>query len=228
MELKTYFSALRRRWPIVVALPLLALMLGLYQEVTRTPMWTTDVRARVLFDPQTPPTNEFDYNRFYLFGSTEYTIDDLVEVLQGNVFAEGVADRLADPSITSTDVEQALGMERRHRVLTVSVTASDEDDAVNIAAAAGDELRENATSLLGLDQIESEALIEIVDRPAEAMSDTARMRLLIVLQALAAAGLGVLLAFLVDYLDDTLYDSDTASVALRLPHLASVPSERRG
>lgn len=228
MELKTYFGALRRRLPIVVALPLLALMLGLYQEVTRTPMWTTDVQARVLFDSETPPTDDFDYNRFYLFGSTEYTIDDLVEVLQGNVFADGVADRLADPSITSADVEQALGMERRHRVLTVTVTAPDHDDAVNIATAAGEELRENASSLLGLNQIESEALIEIVDRPVDAMSDTARARLLTILQVLAAAGAGVILAFLIDYLDDTLYDSNTASAALRLPHLASVPSERRG
>lgn len=228
MELKTYFNALLRRWPIVVALPLLALVFGVYQEATRTPTWTTDVQARVLFDSTSPPTDDFDFNRFYQFGSTEYAIDDLVEVLHGNVFAEGVAERLSDPTVTTTDVEQALGMERRHRVLTITVTAGDHDRAVNIASAAATELEENASALLGLNQIESEALIEIVDRPVDAMSDAARARLLIILQVLAAAGAGVILAFLIDYLDDTLYDRDSVAAALRLPHLASVPSERRG
>ena len=47
------------------------------------------------------------------------------------------------------------------------------------------------------------------------------------LEVLAALGFGVLLAFLVDYIDDTLYDAESTTAALRLPHLASVPAEPR-
>lgn len=228
MELKTYFNALRRRWPIVVALPLLALVIGLYQDVTRTTMWSTDVQARVLFDDQRAPSEDFDYNQFYRFGSTEYTIDDLVEILRGNIFAEAVAARVNSPEITTSDIQEAIGTERRHRVLTVTVDAPDNDEAVSIATAVSAELEANASAYLGLNQIDASALIEIVDRPVDAMPDTSRARLLLILQVIAALGAGVLLAFLIDYLDDTIYDSESMSAALRLPHLASVPAERRG
>jgi capsular polysaccharide biosynthesis protein len=42
-----------------------------------------------------------------------------------------------------------------------------------------------------------------------------------------ALGVGVLLAFFVDYLDDTLYDLDAVQAVMRLPHLTTVTGKRR-
>jgi capsular polysaccharide biosynthesis protein len=47
------------------------------------------------------------------------------------------------------------------------------------------------------------------------------------LQIVAAIGAGVLLAYLVDYLDDSLHDGEQTATILGVPLLASVPLERR-
>jgi capsular polysaccharide biosynthesis protein len=73
---------------------------------------------------------------------------------------------------------------------------------------------------------DSDAVVQVIDQPGQAGPDNSRARLLLVLQVIAAAGAGVLLAFLVDYLDDTFHDGEVAAATLGVPHLASVPVER--
>lgn len=96
-----------------------------------------------------------------------------------------------------------------------------------MARAVADELELDATAYLGLDKLESTALIDVIERPNGAAPNTMRTLLLLALEVLAGIGAGVLIAFLVDYLDDTLRDAETLTATLGLPHLATVPVESR-
>jgi capsular polysaccharide biosynthesis protein len=227
LELKTYFNILKRRWPIVVLLPLIVGLGAIYQEVSRDPSYSTHTRATVIREPDLPPAGEFDYDRYYNYLASEFAIDDLVEAARGNVFSAGVAARLpAELGVGAGEVQNSMAVERQHRVLTMTATSGDPHTAELIAQAAADELKEGAFDYLGIEGIGSSAVVEVIQTPGVAAADTGRARLLLVLQVIAALGAAVLLAFVIDYLDDTLYDAESTADVLRVPHLASVPAER--
>jgi capsular polysaccharide biosynthesis protein len=229
LELKAYVSILRRRWPIVLLLPLIVGLGAIFQEVSRDPVYSTQLRASVIRQPEVPPAGEFDYDRYYNYLASEFAIDDLVEAVRGNVFAEAVASRLpAESGIGAGNVQGVLASERQHRVLTITASSGNKQEAEQIAQAAMVELQEHAFDYLGIEGIGSSAVVGIIQTPGAAGPDTGRARLLLALQVIAALGAAVLLAFFVDYLDDTFYDADSAAHVLRVPHLASVPAERGG
>lgn len=225
MELKVYLQALRRRWPVMLALPLIVALLAVVQDVSRDTTYATNARLRVISELI---DGEFtDYPDDDNFIASEYAIDDLVEAVRGNVFASAVAERVRASGIDigNGEVESAIAADREHRVLTVTVRSADPARAEVIAREATAELEMAAFDYIGLPSEASGQVVRVIDQPGDAGPDTSRARLLLILQVLAAAGVGVLLAFLVDYLDDTLHDGEATSATLGLPHLANVPAE---
>jgi capsular polysaccharide biosynthesis protein len=227
MELKVYLQALWRRWPIVLALPLLVGLLAVFQEVSRDTTYATHAKLRVISEQL---EGDFtDYPADDNFIASEYAIDDLVEAVRGNVFSEVVAARVRATGIDigGGEVQSAIAASREHRVLTVTVQSGDSARAEAIAREATAELEVAAFDYIGLPSPDAGSVVVVIDQPGPAGPDTSRARLLLLLQVIAAAGAGVLLAFLVDYLDDTLHDGESTAATLDLPHLASVPTERR-
>jgi capsular polysaccharide biosynthesis protein len=227
MELKVYLQALRRRWPVILALPLIVALLAIAQDVSRETTYATDARLRVISERI---EGDFtDYPDDDNFIASEYAIDDLVEAVRGNVFAAAVAERVraSGMEIGTEEVESAIASDREHRVLTVTVRSADPERAEAIAREATLELEASAFEYIGIPSPDSGQVVTVIDQPGEAGPDTSRARLLLLLQIVAAAGAGVLLAFLIDYLDDTLHDGETTAATLGLPYLASVPTEPR-
>ncbi len=227
MELKVYLQALRRRWPVILALPLIVALLAIVQDVSRETTYATDARLRVISERI---EGDFtDYPDDDNFIASEYAIDDLVEAVRGNVFAAAVAERVraSGMEIGTEEVESAIASDREHRVLTVTVRSADPERAEAIAREATLELEASAFEYIGFPSPDSGQVVTVIDQPGEAGPDTSRARLLLILQIVAAAGAGVLLAFLIDYLDDTLHDGETTAATLGLPYLASVPAEQR-
>lgn len=228
MELKSYLQVLVRRWPAVVILPLLVGLLAVYQDMTRITQYTADARLSVVRLPDPRPVEDFRYDEYYNYLTSEFKIDDLVETVNGNVFAGAVAERLtaAGMSIDSDAVQQTIGTERRHRVLFIMVTTTEPERSLQISQAAVAELEENAPLYLDMPNDAAGASVRVVEFPDDTSPDTTQARIILAVGVLAALGAGALLAFLVDYLDDTIYDSDGAAAALKLPLLATVPVDR--
>ncbi len=63
--------------------------------------------------------------------------------------------------------------------------------------------------------------------PSGAAPDSDRAQLIVVLAVIVALGFGVLLALLIDYLDDRLFDDESVEVAIDSPLLASIPADSR-
>lgn len=226
--MKWYLQVLWRRWPAIVALPLLVALLAVYQDTTRTEQFSAEARLSVVRMPDTAPAEDFRYDEYYNYLASEFKIDDLVETVRGNVFAGAVAERIqsAGMDISTSEVQSAISSERNHRILSVETTTTDPERTLAISRAAVLELESNPGMYLDVPEGGPGATVRAVQIPQEASPDSARARLILVLGVIVALGLGVLLAFLLDYLDDTLYDADSTAAALKLPVITSVPVER--
>jgi receptor protein-tyrosine kinase len=229
MELSAYLRILARRWPVVIALPVLVLLFAVYQETGRTPTYSSTARLSVVRMPDNAPPTQYQYDEYYNYLSSEFAIDDLVEIVRGNVFANAVAEALqaAGWNLSGGDVQGALGVSRQHRILSVTATSAEPERATAIAVAAAAELEQNAARYLGPPDIDMPAIVRPVQVPTGAAPDTQRTRLILLMTLVVALGVGVLLAFFVDYLDDTLYDLDAVQAVMRLPHLTTVTGKRR-
>jgi capsular polysaccharide biosynthesis protein len=225
LELKWYLQVLWRRWPAVLMLPLLVALLAVYQDSTRTQQYAANARLSVVRVPDPDPVGDFRFDEYYNYLASEFKIDDLVETVRGNVFAEAVAGRLqaAGTDASTGEVQGAISSDRQHRILSLTVTTTDPARSLEISRAAVAELESNPALYLDVPENGAGASVRAIQIPHDAGVDTARVRLMLILGVIVAFGFGVLLAFLLDYLDDTLYDTDTTAAALNLPVLASVP-----
>lgn len=228
MELKSYLQVLLRRWPSVVLLPLLVGCIAVYQDMSRVTQYTGHARLSVVRLPDQGPVEDFSYDDYYSYLTSEFKIDDLVETVDGNVFAAAVAERSAAAgiSVDATTMQQILSSDRQHRILSVMATTTEPGRSLQISQAAVAELEENASLYLDMPADANGVSVRVVDYPNEASTDTTRSRIILLLGVLVALGAGILLAFLMDYLDDTLYDAQTVAAVTKLPVLATAPEDR--
>jgi capsular polysaccharide biosynthesis protein len=227
LELKWYLQVLWRRWPALLMLPLLVGLLAVYQETTRTEQYSANARLSVVRVPDPDPVADFRFDEYYNYLASEFKIDDLVETVRGNVFAEAVASRLQAGGIdaSSGEVQGAISSDRQHRILSLTVTTASPARSLEISRAAVAELESNPELYLDVPQNGAGASVRAIQIPHGAGADSARARMILMLGVFVAFGAGVLLAFLLDYLDDTLYEADATSALLNLPVLATVPVE---
>lgn len=228
MELKHYLRILALRWRIIMIPVVLVLVVSLYQYFAQPTAYATEVRASIIRELDAPPADAYAYDGYYNYLASEFAIDDLVEAVRGNVFASAVAERAtaAGYPITEGEVRAVMAVSRKHRIVSVAVSSSESARTAAVAAAAEAELEEQAFQYISVSSEDPNAIVRIIQRPEPPARQLSREQLLIVLELFAALGLGVLLAFVVHYLDDRLYDADTVAYTLNAPILASVPAER--
>jgi capsular polysaccharide biosynthesis protein len=231
VELRYYISVLRRRWLPLVAIPALAALFVVVQIATTEPSYISSAQLTVTRVPQQVDLEEFRYNEYYLFLSSEFLVDDLVEVVRGNVFANDVQRRVLDEfgvDVPAHEVQMAIESNRRHRILEIDVTHQDEDLAIMVAQAAARQLNEDATRYFGFDAEERGALVQPVQFPEMASSEMLRLQIFWALQLVIAAFGGLLAAVLLEYLDDRMYSAEMVEHALALDVVAEVPGGGRG
>lgn len=228
MELRSYLAVLLRRWPLIVILPLIVVLVGVYQDATRTTNYTATARVSFIRSPDPPVEGDYTFDEYYNYLASEFAVDDMVEIVGGSVFSEAVADRLRETGvdISGEEVKSAVSPDRKHRIVSLATTTTDPGRSILIAVAAAQELQESGLAYLGSRNGESPAIVQMVEIPTEARADTGRARLILLLGFIVAAGLGALVALLIDYLDDRLYEPEAVSHATGLPHLATVPGDR--
>ena len=231
MELRRYWATLwRYRW-LVLALPFIVGLGSSALWLIQPNGYSTTLKMQLaLAPPQITAGDEFfRYDSYYNYLATEYAVDDLAEVLNGNVFADAVAATLRGPgyglSIEDEEVRGAFTARRVHRVLIIDVTGSSNDRAVAIARAVGDTMGRDPVKYFTKGDLvpRQGAATLVIEAPLEARGDRVRRALDVVLQTAVALFAGVALAFLLDYLNDRLRDADGARDALDLPVLGQIP-----
>lgn len=231
MELRRYWSTIwRYRW-LVLLLPFIVGLGSTALWLIQPNGYKTTLKVQlVLAPPQANAGDEFfRYDSYYNYLATEYAVDDLVEVLNGNVFADAVTATLRGPgyglTIDEDDVRGAFEARRVHRVLIIDITSSSNDRAVAIARAVSATIdRDPVRYFTKGDLVPKQgAAALVVEAPLEARGNRVQRALNVVLQTAIALFAGLALAFLLDYLNDRLRDADSARDALDLPILGQIP-----
>lgn len=214
--------------PILVAIGSLALFMT--RPVTYTA--TTSVQLAIV-PPQANNDTFFRYADYYNFLATEYMVDDLVEVLNGNVFTQDVAATLAGPDfnygIPVEHIRGALDVTRKHRVIIIAATSTNRTTATLVARAAAKTLQADPVKYFsrGGSAAPIDAKPLVIDAVLGAKSNRSKSLLNAALQVLIAIFAGLGLAFFLDYLDDRLRGEESVRAALRLPVMAMLPSAPR-
>ncbi len=220
MELLEYWKMLRRRWWIPAILVALVAAFSLVTYHAPSPTYQASVRFTigVSADRQVQGVDPI----LTAYQASEYIRDDFVEILHSEMFANDVNANLAGTNLAISKNNISGAVEKQRRIMSMTVTWGDPEQARQIAAAAVKTLEtENAKYFK---QLGSEgATVTIIDGPdIVPVGQSLRERLDIPIRLALALAAGLLLAVLVDYLDDTIREAREVR-ALGMDVLGEIP-----
>ncbi|MGB8648343.1 MAG: hypothetical protein WCF84_24115 [Anaerolineae bacterium] len=202
MELREYWQILRRRWWIPVVLLVLVGAASLvtyrapatlYQASLRFTIGVSADRNLVGVDPI-----------LTAYQASEYIRDDFVEILHSDMFANDVNSNLQGTGVIVVKDNIAGAVEKQRRIMSMTITSGNPDQARVIAQAAAKTLETQNSKYfkqLGSDG----ATVTIIDGPAVTpITPGLRERLDIPIRLALALAAGLLLALLVDYIDNAI------------------------
>jgi len=220
MELRAYAAIIRRYWWLLVALPLLVAIISVATYQAPLPSYGYNLKFSVSFLPA-PRENMDQDPRLGAVQASEYVADDLTEIMRGTRFAEMVG-RYLPAEVPPGAISAVTRAEKQHRILTVSVTAPDGEGAAAlgqaVAQAAENDLAEMLAELWG-----SDVHLMLVDQGGPYLiAPGLRSRLDVPLRIVLAFAAALVLAFVLDYLDDSVRTRQEAEQLVG-PVLAEIP-----
>lgn len=176
-------SVIRRRWWIVVLLPIVAVMATYFFQ--RNEPYQSTVRATVLIPGDTEQPGNSERPELMV-------LDDLPPFIRSYAFASQVQAAMANAGLTIEQVQSTLDGSRYSRVLTVFVTSENASEVERIATAVESVIPEAINDYL-VPTGGEQATVKIIDPP----STPTRNRDGHWLQLLVTAALSVLIGSLI-------------------------------
>lgn len=197
---------------------------------TPPPVYSTTMRFSVGVKPQ-EIADQYNYDSYYAWLSSEYLADDMTAIVSSGAFAADVNRHLAEAGSPATippgRISGVTIAEKQHRILRLNFSWDDPNELADIAQAIVTTIEQDSPKYLA--QLGTPgALMTIIDPPSPpaATPPSLTQRLNLPVRLLLALGVGLLLTFLLDYLDDTVRGRSELE-ALGIPVLAEVPKKIR-
>lgn len=226
MELRQYWGVVWRWKWLALAVAAVAFVAS-FAIQTREPI-TYQATVRLALNPGFPLTSP-DYSpaqhQYYEYIASEYLNDDIMKVTEGAAFKAAVTQRAS--AILNRPASGAIENKKAHKLMLFTITADDADAAVAMGKAVAEVLTDPKSSFFQYFVSYSPTVTLIDEVRAEAAAPASRAYLYLLLRVLLALVAGLGLAFLLEYLDDTVRDAREVERALGLPVLAEVPAVRR-
>lgn len=230
MELYEYWQIFRRRWWLPVVLTVAVALISLLQLrpwQTPPPSYNASLRLLVGVQPAAAADTTAYDPYYYAWQTSEYLVDDFTEVVRSDLFAQQVSQRLAAQGLTipASAIQGSSATGKLHRILSLNLNWPNQAELEAITAAAVAELEENTPFYFR--QLGAEtAIVSLLDEPRiNPVGPPLRQRLELPLRILLAFVAGVLLVFLLAYLDTTIHHRQELE-ALGLPVLGEIPRHR--
>jgi len=231
MELREYWAILRRRWAALVLLPVLVALFSAVQLrpwEAPPPTYSASMRFLVGVLPL-EGVDEVEYDpRYYAWMTSEYLVDDFTEVLASELFASALNTRLAEHGIVipAGMLRASANTGQQHRIIRLTFNWHDAGDLQAIGDAAVAELKENAADYFA--QLGTQgAGVQVMDPPTVVeVGPSVRQRVEWPMRILLALVAGIGVAFLREYLDDTVRRRNELE-EMGLPCLVAIPKQRR-
>lgn len=200
-DLREYWRILRARWYIPVLLTVLTVAFTLLTAQTPPPSYVASTRFTISVSADRP-LNGVDPA---LTGAqaSEYIRDDFVEVIRSDLFAQDVNAVLNDPQLQITKANISGAVEKQRRIMSLAISWNNPEQAKRIADAAVQALAANNAKYFAQMGAQG-ATVTVLDNPTvAAITPGLRERLDIFIRALIAFVIGVVIVFMLDYLDDS-------------------------
>src|ERR1700704_873031 len=129
MELREYWSIIRRRWWLPVAVTLVALIAATAVGVRGAAAYKTDMRIAVSTLPTPDPNATLYYDPTYYSNlDSEYLADDMSEFMTSRAFASEVMRELGTTGqqleVDVATIMSATRTKKTHRFIDVTVTTA--------------------------------------------------------------------------------------------------------
>lgn len=224
LRLPRFWAVVRRRWPVLVVLPLLALGLAGYNYKHAAKSYTATGETTVTDLSPQPPVPQ-GYANYYRDLASEAASDDLVRVVPGSVFSQAVSKRLQaqGQNYSPGEVQSALTASRVFRALTVNATSGDPNRALAIDHAALDELAENGPSYLPNRPV----ALSIINYPTSAAAKSLKPGVLAAGTVLAGLLAAAAIALIVELFDTRVHDEREIEDELGVPVVGTIPRRVR-
>jgi non-specific protein-tyrosine kinase len=232
MDLHDAVAILLRRWPIIAAVTILALVFATAFSLRGPRAYEASMRLAVSVTDEGSATSESDappysyYRDYYLWLSSEYLADDLAQLLKSQSFGTDVGQQLGEDART-LDLSSLTTTKKTHRMLDVAVQAPSPTRALQLASAIAELVRTQSPRYLSA-LASSGGRVAVIDQPSVHAATTVGSQVADVgLRGLLGLLAGLFLAFVVDYVDSTIRDAGDVRRALGLPVLGEIPAGPR-
>jgi len=230
MELRSYCNIIWRRIWVVIVLVLIVVVVSSVLRDPTAPVYQARLRFIVGVPPEPLRGDYYTYDGYYSWLASEYLADDFSEVVRSTAFATDVTNRLEQDGesiqVHAGVIQGATVAEKQHRILSMYITWGNSAQLEKIANAAAKALQEDASkyfSQLG----EAQAQVYLIDPPVVTQIPiNLRQRLDFPMRLVLALAAGMFLAFLIDYLDDTVCNPQEVE-DIGLTVLGTIPPLKR-
>ncbi len=228
MELREYWRVIWRYLWLIAALPLVVGVGSLIFRPRPVPVYAATVRFTIGVNaPSAKDVTGYD-PVLTAYQASEYIRDDFVEIVQSDSFAADVNAELRKMGVSDVTIGKgniAGTIEKQRRLMSLTITWGNPEQAAQIAQAAVKNLGENNAKYFA--QLgSSAAAVSIIDQPgvypvAQSLREQMEIPIRIALALLA----GIAIAFIADYLDTSVRDARDAE-ALGLRVVGEIPRGR--
>lgn len=224
MELKQYAHIIWKRVWIPVLLVAVVAVVTLLTAQTPPPSYGMAIRFSVGVTPQAA-ADEYNYDGYYAWVSSEYLADNLTELVSSQEFANDVNAHLEEMSSPVRIPAGMIAAETKHRIIRLNMTWGSSEELETIGPAVARAMEENSIEYFPQSS-ETSTTITVIDTagPFVANPPSLRQRLDLPLRLMLALAAGIGLTFLLDYLDDSVRGK-TDLEAMGITVLAEVPKQ---
>lgn len=222
-DIREYWRILRARWYIPVLLTVLTVLFSFLTQQTPPPTYVASIRFTIGVNANPNVTGIDPITGAYQ--ASEYIRDDFVEILRSQLFANDVNAMLNDPALKISKNNISGAVEKQRRIMSMTIAWHDPEQAKQIADAAARTLETQNAKYFA--QLGSQgATVTIIDGPdVSAVTPSLRERLDLPIRALIAFLAGIVLIFILDYLDDSVRGaSDVEKMGMRV--MGEIPDKK--
>ncbi|MDF9760397.1 capsular polysaccharide biosynthesis protein [Peribacillus simplex] len=215
ISIKDIFKTLKKRWKLIMLLTLIAALIsGTISYFVLTPVYQTSTQILV---NQKQSENQLDSSQIR---SNIDMINTYSVIIKSPAILEKVIDELElDQSVDQLSEKITINSQENSQVFSLTVQDSNPTKAVEIANKVSATFQKEIKDIMNVDNVSILAKAEIKDNPAPVKPNPVLNIAIAVVVGLMA---GVGLAFLLEYMDNTIKDEDDIEKLLELPILGSI------
>jgi capsular polysaccharide biosynthesis protein len=229
VELRHYWSVIWDRRLVVLAVTLASLVAAILSVAALPqPLPSYQATVQLAVRPTVFPRQSYEqFSEYYLFLASEFLNDDVINLVEGNGFLDSLRARYAGRP--EGPPSGSIKGKKAHRLITFTVSSDKGEDALAMAQGIQELLSNPGPNDPRYMETftEQQPRVTVLDPPRLIVQPGVRRGALDVgVRTMLGLVVGLALAFLLHYLDDTIRGRDDLE-GLGLPVLAEIPRPGR-